>query len=59
VIVRGVAEEVTSPSDIRHLDALGLAPWAPGNRRRWVRIRAWTVSGRRIVLSGRTRRRPA
>jgi nitroimidazol reductase NimA-like FMN-containing flavoprotein (pyridoxamine 5'-phosphate oxidase superfamily) len=54
VIVRGVAEEVTNPSDIRHLDALGLAPWAPGNRRRWVRIRAWTVSGRRIVLSGRT-----
>lgn len=52
VIVRGVAEEVTNPSDIRHLDALGLEPWAPGNKRRWVRIRAWTVSGRRIVLSG-------
>lgn len=52
VIVRGVAEEVTNPSDIRRLDALGLEPWAPGRRRRWVRIRAWTVSGRRIVLSG-------
>ena len=52
VIVRGVAEEVTNPSEIRHLDALGLEPWAPGRRRRWVRIRAYTVSGRRLVLSG-------
>lgn len=54
VIVCGMAEEVTNPGEIRHLDALGLSPWAPGNRRRWVRIRAWTVSGRRIVLSGHT-----
>lgn len=53
VIVRGVAEEVTNPSDVRHLDGLGLESWAPGGRRRWVRIRAWTVSGRRIVPSSR------
>jgi len=52
VIVSGVAEEVTNPSDVRHLDALGVAPWAPGRRRRWVRIRARTITGRRIVLSG-------
>ncbi len=53
VIVSGVAEEVTNAGDIRRLDSLGLAPWAPGRRRRWVRIRARTVSGRRIVFSGR------
>lgn len=51
VIIHGVAEEITSQTDIRRLDALGLAPWAPGQRRRWVRIRARTVTGRRIVYS--------
>jgi uncharacterized protein len=51
VIIHGVAEEITSHSDIRRLNALGLAPWAPGQRRRWVRIRARTVTGRRIVYS--------
>ncbi len=58
VIVRGVAEEVTNSTDTRRLDAIGLAPWAPGRKRRWVRIRAWTVSGRRIVLSSRAAARP-
>jgi uncharacterized protein len=51
VIIHGVAEEITSQTDIRRLDALGLAPWAPGQRRRWVRIRARMVTGRRIVYS--------
>jgi uncharacterized protein len=51
VIIHGVAEEITRQTDIRRLDALGLAPWAPGQRRRWVRIRARTVTGRRIVYS--------
>jgi nitroimidazol reductase NimA-like FMN-containing flavoprotein (pyridoxamine 5'-phosphate oxidase superfamily) len=51
VIVRGVTGEVTRPSDIDHLDRLGLEPWAPGPKRHWVQIRAWTVSGRRIALA--------
>jgi nitroimidazol reductase NimA-like FMN-containing flavoprotein (pyridoxamine 5'-phosphate oxidase superfamily) len=49
VVIIGVAEEVTSASDIRRLDQLGLEVWAPGPRSHWVRIRARTVSGRRIA----------
>src|SRR6516164_3334280 len=48
VIVVGAAEEVTSPADGRRLDGLGVGQWAPGEKPHWVRIRAWTVSGRRI-----------
>ena len=51
VIVRGLAEEVRNPSEIRRLDALGVMTWAPGTKRHWVQIRARTVTGRRIVLS--------
>ena len=50
VIVTGVTELVTHPSEIRRLDSLGLEPWAPGRKAHWVHIRAWTVSGRRIVI---------
>jgi uncharacterized protein len=52
VIIVGMAEEITSPSELRRLDKLGLEAWAPGQKRHWMRIRAWTVSGRRIVLAG-------
>ncbi len=51
VIMRGVTDEITNPSDVRRLDRLGLQPWAPGHKAHWVHIRAWTVSGRRIVLA--------
>jgi uncharacterized protein len=51
VIMRGVTDEVTNPNDVRRLDRLGLQPWAPGHKLHWVHIRAWTVSGRRIVLA--------
>jgi nitroimidazol reductase NimA-like FMN-containing flavoprotein (pyridoxamine 5'-phosphate oxidase superfamily) len=50
VIMRGVTDEVTNASEVRRLDSLGLQPWAPGEKPHWVHIRAWTVSGRRIVL---------
>ncbi len=50
VIIVGVTEEVTNPADARRLESLELDPWAPGDKPHWVRIRAWTVSGRRIVL---------
>lgn len=48
VIVMGTVEEVKSQSELRRLDGLDLAPWAPGPKPHWVRIRVWTVSGRRI-----------
>jgi nitroimidazol reductase NimA-like FMN-containing flavoprotein (pyridoxamine 5'-phosphate oxidase superfamily) len=49
VVIIGVADEVTIPSEIRRLEQLGLEVWAPGPRSHWVRIRARTVSGRRIA----------
>ena len=51
VIIRGVSDEVSNPGEIHRLDRLGLEPWAPGRKRHWMQIRAWTVSGRRIVLA--------
>jgi nitroimidazol reductase NimA-like FMN-containing flavoprotein (pyridoxamine 5'-phosphate oxidase superfamily) len=51
VIIHGVTDEVTNANDVRRLDGLGLEPWAPGRKPHWVHIRAWTVSGRRIVLA--------
>ena len=51
VIMHGVTDEITNPIDVRRLDGLGLQPWAPGHKAHWVHIRAWTVSGRRIVLA--------
>jgi nitroimidazol reductase NimA-like FMN-containing flavoprotein (pyridoxamine 5'-phosphate oxidase superfamily) len=54
VIIVGMTEEVTSPSELRRLDRLGLETWVPGHKAHWMRIRAWTVSGRRIVVSGQS-----
>jgi nitroimidazol reductase NimA-like FMN-containing flavoprotein (pyridoxamine 5'-phosphate oxidase superfamily) len=51
VIMSGVTDEITSTSEIARLDELGLDPWAPGPKRHWMHIRAWTVSGRRIRLA--------
>ena len=49
VIIQGVPEEITNPAELRRIEALGLEPWAPGHKGHWIRIRASTVSGRRIV----------
>lgn len=49
VIIVGMAEEITNPSEVRRLDRLGPEHWAPGPKSHWMRIRAWTVSGRQIV----------
>jgi uncharacterized protein len=49
VIIVGATEEVTAASEVRRLDGLGLRQWGPGEKPHWVRIRAWTVSGRRIT----------
>ena len=54
VIIVGMAEEITNPSEIRRLDRLGLEHWAPGPKPHWVRIRAWTVTGREIVANPAT-----
>jgi nitroimidazol reductase NimA-like FMN-containing flavoprotein (pyridoxamine 5'-phosphate oxidase superfamily) len=50
VIVVGVSEEITNPAELRRVRSLGLLPWPPGDKAHWIRIRANTVSGRRIAL---------
>ena len=52
VIIGGMTEEITSPSELRRLERLGLETWTPGHKAHWMRIRAWTVTGRQIVLAG-------
>lgn len=49
VIIVGVTEEITNPSELRRVEHLGLETWTPGHKAHWMRIRAWTVTGRRIV----------
>ena len=49
-IMSGMTEEVTNPTEISRLDGLDWDSWAPGHKAHWMRIRAGTVSGRRIVL---------
>jgi nitroimidazol reductase NimA-like FMN-containing flavoprotein (pyridoxamine 5'-phosphate oxidase superfamily) len=49
VIVIGATEEVTNLAEIDRIERLGLQTWAPGPKPHWVRIRATTVSGRRIA----------
>jgi uncharacterized protein len=49
VIVNGTAEEIVNPIELRRLERAPLDPWVPGDKPHWIRIRAWTVSGRRLV----------
>jgi nitroimidazol reductase NimA-like FMN-containing flavoprotein (pyridoxamine 5'-phosphate oxidase superfamily) len=53
VIIRGVTDEVTNPTEVRRLERLGPKSWAPGEKPHWVKIRAWTVSGRRIAVDAK------
>jgi CBS domain-containing protein len=48
VLVTGVAEEVSRPSELGELRHLGLQPWAPGLKGHIVRIRSDSITGRRI-----------
>jgi nitroimidazol reductase NimA-like FMN-containing flavoprotein (pyridoxamine 5'-phosphate oxidase superfamily) len=49
VIIVGVTEALTKPDEIRRVEALELDSWTPNEKSHWVRIRAWTVSGRRLT----------
>ncbi|MGH2877176.1 MAG: pyridoxamine 5'-phosphate oxidase family protein [Solirubrobacteraceae bacterium] len=49
VIIHGVVAEVHGPGDIARLEQLPIRRCAPGPMQHWMRIRAWTVSGRRLV----------
>ena len=45
----GVAEEITDPDEIRAAKAMGLRPFAAGDRTHVVKIRPEFLSGRRIA----------
>lgn len=49
VIVLGIAEPVTHAAEIDRLARLAVAGWPELTGARWMRIRARTVSGRRLV----------
>ena len=48
VLVVGTAREVDNPGELRRLERHLPTPWAPGQRRRVVRIGIDLISGRRI-----------
>src|SRR4051794_17091503 len=48
VLVVGQAHRTADPDAIARVDALGLAPWAPGEKENVVQIKAAKVTGRRI-----------
>lgn len=48
VIIAGVTEVVTQPTEVRRLDTIGVGSWIAGQDAEWVRIRARVVSGRRV-----------
>jgi nitroimidazol reductase NimA-like FMN-containing flavoprotein (pyridoxamine 5'-phosphate oxidase superfamily) len=52
VVVRGEAVEVTDQAELARLRKLPLEAWAPGPRRRYVRILPAVLTGRRIVAPG-------
>lgn len=50
VVVKGRAERVERQSEMDAAELLGLNPWIPTLKYRWVRIRPTEISGRRFAL---------
>jgi nitroimidazol reductase NimA-like FMN-containing flavoprotein (pyridoxamine 5'-phosphate oxidase superfamily) len=48
VLLTGGAREVVDPEEIRQVQSLGIAPWAGGERRTFVRLVPRQATGRRI-----------
>ena len=51
VVVKGTAEEFDRESEIAAAEELGVRPWAPETKDRWVRIIPTEVHGRSFELS--------
>lgn len=50
VVVKGCAERVDRQSEMDAAEQLGLEPWIPTLKYRWVRIRPSEITGRRFAL---------
>ncbi|MEM7288163.1 MAG: pyridoxamine 5'-phosphate oxidase family protein [Actinomycetota bacterium] len=48
VVVRGHAEEITDLEELVEMDELGIEPWTPTTKTRYLRIVPEVVTGRRI-----------
>ena len=46
VVVKGEARELERSAEIEHAETLGVTPWAPEEKPRWVRIQPTGVHGR-------------
>lgn len=49
VLLKGRAETLTAPEELRRVSALPLRYWSIGDKAHWVRIRPIEVTGRRIL----------
>jgi nitroimidazol reductase NimA-like FMN-containing flavoprotein (pyridoxamine 5'-phosphate oxidase superfamily) len=49
VLATGDVRVVDDPAELRHVESLGVTPWAEGARTRYLRLRVQTISGRRIT----------
>jgi hypothetical protein len=52
VLLSGTARIITDPAELRHATALGIEPWAGGDRDVYVRLSASQITGRRIRADG-------
>jgi nitroimidazol reductase NimA-like FMN-containing flavoprotein (pyridoxamine 5'-phosphate oxidase superfamily) len=46
IVIKGIAERLERQSEMDAAEQLGLAPWIPTLKYRWVRIRATEITGR-------------
>jgi uncharacterized protein len=46
VVVKGTAEEFDRRGEVQAAEKLGVTPWAPEEKTRWVRITPTEVNGR-------------
>ena len=54
VLLLGEVEEVRNPVEVARLERLPLGPWCPGPKPIWLRVRATSITGRRIPPPGDT-----
>jgi transcriptional regulator with XRE-family HTH domain len=52
VLLTGTARIITEPAELEHVAALGIEPWAGGDRDVYVRMSASQITGRRIRVDG-------
>jgi nitroimidazol reductase NimA-like FMN-containing flavoprotein (pyridoxamine 5'-phosphate oxidase superfamily) len=50
VVVKGDADEFEREGEVEEAERLGVSPWAPGERKRWVRVTPRDIQGRAFKL---------